>query len=522
MKKIYLITKIFQKFLSISLLFILLSPKITWAQEMNTDKKTKFTPLGTEKKLSLSIKDAIVKALENNLDIAIERFNPKIQETDITKEKSAFDPVFSMSIDKAEEITPSTARTIRFGGPPTVDAETNTFKGNITQKFVTGTEASLEVNNFRNADTFNNFASEYETDISLKLAQPLLRNFWVDVNKTDIYIAQNNKAISDDTFREQVIKIISDVQKTYWELVFRIEDLQAKQKSLGLAKEFLERGKIQVEAGTLAPLEIVQGEARVAAREEDVIVAEDAIRDAEDRLKRILNLSSKFDEWDISVVPVDKPSFETIDISLSESVKEALQNRPDYARIKKNLENTKIQMRFAKNQLLPKLDFVAMGGYNALEGNLGNSIDELSSTNNPFWSLGVEIEIPIGNRQARSQYTRRRLEIQQAKMDINNLELQIFEEVRNAVRQIQTDTKRVHATKVARILAQKQLEVEEKKLEVGMSTSFFVLDFQEKLSVALSNEAQAITDYNKSLAELYRILGTTLEKNNIVLEKSKI
>lgn len=427
-----------------------------------------------------------------------------------------------MSIDKAEKITPSTARTIEFEGPSSVNAETNTFKSDITQKFVTGTEASLEVNNFRNADTFNDFDSEYETDISLNLAQPLLRNFGVDVNKTDIYIAQNNKAISEDTFREQVIQIISDVQKTYWELIFRIEDLKAKQNSLRLAKEFLERGKIQVEVGTLAPLEIVQGEARVAAREEDVIVAEDAIKDAEDRLKRVLNLSNKFEEWDVSIVPTDKPSFEIKDISLSESVKEALKYRPDYAREKKNLENTKIQMRFSKNQLLPKLDFVAKGGYNALEGSLGDSIDELSDTKNPFWSLGVEIEIPISNREARSQYTRRRLEIQQAKMDINNLELKIFEEVRDAVRQMQTDIKRVNATRAARILAQKQLEVEERKLEVGMSTAFFVLDFQEQLATAESNEAQAITDYNKSLVELYRILGTTLEKNNIVLEKSKI
>lgn len=520
MQKIRFIYKTFQRLLFISLTLTLFSHGIADAQVIKKEQGSK-TGKAQEKKMLLSLRDTITKALENNLDIIIERYNPQIQETDIGKEEAVFDPTFTMSFDKAETITPSTRRTITFGGPTSVDAETNTFTSELSQKIETGTEVSLKTEVFRNADTFNQFNSEYETNMTLSFTQSLLRNFGPDVNKTDIFIAQNNKAISEETFRERVMGIISDVQNIYWELVFRIEDLKAKQKSLALAQEFLERGKIQVEAGTLAPLEIVQGEARVAQREEDVIVAESAIKDAEDRLKRVLNIPKTSDAWDFSIVPKDKPSFDIKEVSLPESIKEAFEFRPDYARAKKNLESTKIQLRFAKNQLLPRLDFVASGGYNGLEGNLGNSFDDITDKENPLWSLGVEVEIPIGNREARSQHTRRRLELQQIKMDIKNLEQQIIEDVRNAVRQIKTDIKRVNATKSSRILAEKQLEVEERKLEVGMSTAFFVLDFQQQLATALSNEAKAITDYNKSLVNFYRTLGTTLEKNNIVLKDKK-
>lgn len=504
-----------------ALLLLLLSHSIG-AEEIKNNKNLKSASTVPEKRLHLSLKDTIIKSLENNLDIAIERYNPEIQETDITKEKSVFDPLFELSFEKSEEITPSTSRTIQFGGANSVDTESDTFTSGITKKFTLGTELNLEIENIRNADTFNDFKSEYETNITLNLTQPLLKDFGINTNKTNIYIAKNNRAISDETFRERVMEILSEVQNTYWELVFRIENLKVKQKSLRLAQELLERNKIQVEVGTLAPIEIVQAEASIAAREEDVIVAEDEIGDAEDRLKRILHLTALVDAWNVSIVPTDAVPFDAREISLPGSLEKAFKYRPDYARSKKELENAKIQSKFARNQLLPRVDFVAKGGYNALRGNLGNSVDDISSTRNPLWGLGVEVEIPILNREAKSQNTRRRLELEQAKTTLKNLEQRVIEEVRGAVRQLKTNIKRVHATKAARILAERQLDAEKRKLEVGMSTNFTVLEFQEDLSLAESNEAKAIIDYNKSLVDLDRILGTLLEKHNIVLKKTTI
>jgi len=519
MRKAFFAFKLFQIFIIVLCLFFPLAVSLR-AAETTAGQTQESMSQTSEKKLPLSLKDIVIKSLEKNLDIAIERYNPDIQQTDITKEKSVFDPLFTTTFTKAEEISPSTARTIRFGGPASVDEETNTLTGSLSKKFVTGTEVSADLDFMRTADTFNNFDSEYESTVSMTLTQPLLRNFGIGVNKTNIYVAQNNKTISDDTFREKVMEIISEAEQTYWELVFRINDLKVKQKSLRLAQELLAQNKIQVEVGTLAPIEIVQAQARIAAREEDVIVAQDAIQDAEDSLKRIINLGENSDAWNIRIVPTDSPSFDTVRVSLAQSIKTAFENRPDYARQKKELENSRIRSTYANNQVLPKLDFVAKGGYNALRGNIGNTVDDLSATKNPLWALGVEVEVPILNREARSQRTRRKLEVEQAKTTLKNLELKVIEEVRGAVRQIQTDIKRVQATKAARILAEKQLDAEVKKYEAGISTNFNVLQYQSDLATAESNEAQAIVDYNKSLVELDRILGTLLDKNNVYLKKS--
>jgi outer membrane protein TolC len=220
-------------------------------------------------------------------------------------------------------------------------------------------------------------------------------------------------------------------------------------------------------------------------------------------------------------------------VDLVRSFEEALANRPDYAQAKLEVEKAEINRRAARNQLLPNLDFVGEGGYSANRGNLGNSVDDIIDTESRHWSLGVELSFPMGNRQAKAEYSQRKLELRQALLRLKNLEQAILVQVpdvvreldpdrmgvREAVRQIDTDIKRVKATRASKVLAERKLDAEEKKLEVGISTNFQVLEFQEDLAVAESNETRAIIDYNRSLINLERAKGTILQTNNISLQR---
>lgn len=479
------------------------------------------------------MKRAVLLALKNNLQIAVQRYNPSIKATDVLRARAVFDPVAAAAIKFKDTVTPASARTRIFGGVLRTEDEEVDFEASITQKLALGTDVSVIATNLRSANTFNFFDSDYETDVTLSVRQPILKNFGPTVNRQGIIIAQKSLAQSEKQFENDVSRIVAEVQRTYWDLVFAIEDLRVKKRSLQLAQDLLERNKIQVQVGTLAPIEIVQAEAAVAEREEDVITAEDALKDAEDKLKKFLNLFDDPEQLDVTIVPIDRPTFAPEPVDLKTAIDEALANRPDYAQAKIEVEKAELNLRVARNQLLPNLDFVGEGGYSANQGNLGNAMDDVIDAQNRHWALGVELSFPMGNRESKADYTQRKLELWQARLRLKNLEKAILVQVpdvvreldpdrlgvREAVRQIDTDIKRVKATRAARVLAEKKLDAEEKKLEVGISTNFQVLEFQEDLAVAESNETRAIIDYNRSLINLERAKGTILKTNNISLQR---
>ncbi|MDV2496340.1 MAG: TolC family protein [bacterium] len=485
------------------------------------------------KELPLSMKRAMLLALKNNLQIAVQRFNPSIQSTAVDVARAVFDPVASFSMSISDTITPASSRTRTFGGVTRTEDENVDFQASLSQKFALGTDVKLVASNLRTANTFNFFESDYQAIVKLTIRQPLLKNFGPAFNRQKILLAQKDLAKSEKQLEGDVSRVVAEVQITYWDLVFAIEDLKVKKRSLRLAQDLLERNKIQVEVGTLAPIEIVQAEAAVAEREKDVIVAQDALKDVEDKLKRFLNLFEDPEQRDATIVPIDRPSFSPQPIDLEKAIADALANRPEYAQAKLEVEKAEISLRAARNQLLPQLDFVGVGGYSANQGNLGNAVDDITDTENRAWSLGVELSVPMGNRKAKAEYTKATLELRKARLRLKNLEQAILVQVpdvvrqldedrmgvREAVRQVETDIKRVQATRAALVLAEKKLDAEEKKLEVGISTNFQVLEFQEDLAEAESDETKAIIDYNKSLINLERAKGTILATNNISLQR---
>jgi outer membrane protein TolC len=364
-----------------------------------------------------------------------------------------------------------------------------------------------------------------------------LRDFGIDLNTRKIKIATNNRDISQKEFKNLVIQSISDVQNIYWDLVFKREDLKVKKQSLDLAKDFENRVRIQVDVGVLAPLEILQAQSEVAAREEAVIIAENEIKDLEDQLKTKLNFPPDAEEWNSTLVPADSPSFADEIFQLEEFLKIALENRPEMEELRLELDNEQIDIAYKKNQLYPTIDLVASFGLNGISGdavavtnqstgltqttrfggNYDRSLSRALSGDTYSYDIGLKFEYPIGNRASKSSLTASKLEVEKTLIEIKNQEQQITLEVKEAVREIETNVKRVNVTRVSKKLATEKMSAEEKKFEVGLSTSFKVLEFQKDLTEEQSKEIKAIIDYTKSIVNLYRVAGIALEKNNVEL-----
>lgn len=469
--------------------------------------------------LPLSLRASIALALERNYDILIEGYNPKIRAADVANEQAEFDPAvvagYNVSAGKTRVDDVPTQFENRIS-----HIEIFAPSAGIEQRFQTGTRLALQFSHERihsnqvgSSGRFIQPSNEFRTTLSI--SQPLLRNLGLDPNRTRIRVAQTNQEISEHVLKDRVIGVVLRVQQLYWDLVFRLQELEVRRLSLKLAQDLLDQTRIQVTVGTLPQLSILEAEAAVAAREEAVILAEDDVRTVEDRIKEALNLFERDRGRETALVPTDAPLFVIEETDLTQALQAAYDHRPDYRQAKLEIESRSLNERFARNQVLPTLDLQGRIGFNGLERQADDAFNDFAGSDTVFYQVGLAFRYPLGNQGAKSRFTRARLEVEQSKALLQRLEERILVEVREAVRNIDTDIKRVSVTKGARELAQKKLEAEEKKLAVGLSTVREILRFQDDLSRAQSSEIRSLTDYNTSQANLERAKGTSLERLNI-------
>jgi outer membrane protein len=336
----------------------------------------------------------------------------------------------------------------------------------------------------------------------------LLRDFGIAVNTALIRQAEKAELIAEQQLLQILLDTVFAVQQSYWDLVFRIQDLAVKRETQKLAEDFLAENKVRVELGTLAPIELVQAETRVKTSEGDVITAEAAVGDAEDQLKQVLNIPESVGTWQIRLRPTDSPPFVPItSIPIEDKINLALKNRPDFMRSQLDIAAREIARDFARNQRLPRLDVVGRTSVGDYGSSFGESISKLSELDGYDWAIGLQFQYPLGNRLAHNDFLRRNLEVQQALVDQRRLIRDIVRDIRQRIREIERTSKRVEVTRQATELARTQLEAEQEKFRLGLSTSFNVLEFQEDLSVARSEETRALNEYNVALAQLDRSTG---------------
>ena len=481
-----------------------------------------------ERREALSLADAAIRALKNNLDISISRQTKESRLTDIIVEQAKFDPTLSVNGQYNRQINPLNRPV--YGGTgfnlnsiQTFDQRTTSVTLDAQTNLITGGNIDLNYSPNRtnvnaNVATGFLFNPSYSGGLALTLTQPLLRNAGIDINKTFIRIAQNNAKVEEHIFRDRVLTVLATVEQTYWEVVFANENLKVAEAALKAAQELLATNRAKAKAGIMSIVDVLQAEAAMASRVEQVLVAEKAIRDQEDQLRRLLNPGEEELRLDVRLTPTDKAVVSLEPISLQEAIDIAIEQRPEIIQAKKNIETSEINTKFAKNQILPTLSFQGTMGMAGLGSDLGNSVNSNFSGDFYNYGAGLVLSYPLGNRSAWSTYNRRQMEGKNAEASLASVRQQIIIGVKEAVRRVQTDFKRIETTRSARIMAEKQLQAEQERLKVGLSTTRFVLDFQRDLATAQGNELRAIVDYNKSLSNLARHKATTLDRYNLQVQ----
>ncbi len=501
-----------------------------------TDLPTDAAALGlrqVENQVELSLEDAVAMTLRRNLALVVERYRRSQAIQGVDEAFGIFDLNLGSTAQLSEDTRPITSLLEEAEG--SITNENALLRFDLTQLTAYGGTASLTFNNSRFASTNQAFQPnpQFSVDFDLSFTQPLLRNFGRDVTRNGILVARNTSAISRETFQLEVETIVQRVSDRYWLLVQALEQLKVAQESLKLAEELHEMNRIQVEVGTLAPLETVRSEASIATREEEIIRREAEVADSEDVLRRLLNLD-RARYWDVEIVPVTDPIVDYVAIDVDQAYAAALENRPDVRSQHLRNANRELAAQLARNQTRPRLDVTGGYGINGIDGELNffdpetgmpirldngysDALQQIFDRDSDGWFVQAVFAYPLQNRTARARDVQARLAVEQGEIEMLDLEQQVLLDVRALARAVRTAQQQIEAAKVSTKLERKNLEAEQKRYENGLSTSFEVLQVQEDLTEALSREVSAITSYRRALNAFYFATGEILEKIGVEL-----
>jgi outer membrane protein TolC len=508
-------------------------------------------------KRALSLAECIQIALEHNLDVKIERYSPELAGYGVRLAYGAYDPEFNFGAQKNYSLSPGglDSQSRPFQGSET---DTDSLGGGFRGLLPTGLSYSLTLgttdsNGTRPAEVPDFSASpiirtNFVTDALdgnrvlgflttnyptrgirvpfenssarggiAELRQPLLKNLWIDSARYNILVSKNRLRYTEHGLRLRIMTTIQAVQTAYYNLIQARENVKNQEKALELARTLFEQNKKRVEVGAMAKLDEKQAESQVAQRQADLLGAQNNLYIQENALKTLL--SDNFPEWSsVTIEPTESLAAELQPFDVQESWHKGLNKRPELAQMKLDLDRVGIQLRYEKNQLFPQLDVFGSYGWLASGPEFNDALDRLSRGDSPYYSLGTDLRIPLGNRVARLNYKMTKTEREQLLLRAKKLEQEIMVEIDNAVKQAQTAYESVKATRDAEAYAEEALRAEEKKLENGKSTSFVVLQLQRDLTFARTAAINALAGYNRALAQLAFSEGTTLERNNLTLE----
>jgi outer membrane protein TolC len=494
---------------------------------LTTSEQTRPTtpppPAGTP--VALGLDEAVARSLERNLDIAVERLNPRTFDFSISALNSNYRPTFNSTVSTRSATNFTTSQT---AGADVLNTETLTGNTGLQQNIKWGGGSFAVAFNNNRIENSNLFATRNPTlnsNLSASYVQPLLRGFRIDGTRSQLIVTRLNQEMSEINLRATITSTLADVRNAYWDLVYAIQAVDVAQRSLALATKLVEDNRSRVEVGTMAPIDIVQAQAEEATRRQTLAQARATYRTSELALKRLIVSGTDDPLWTASLDPVDRPSFTPAVLDVEVAVKRALDVRTDLQQSRRTLHANDATLRNLVNQQLPALDFTANYGLAGIGGTqfirqgsgLGSAIvgqinsgyatalNTLIDRAAPTWTFGLTFSYPIGMSAADANAARARLQQQQTLAQSKQLELQIATEVTNAALQVQATMERYQAATVARELAEKRLEAEQSKFEVGMSTNFFVVQAQRDLADAQNIELRALLDYRKAQVDFERV-----------------
>jgi outer membrane protein TolC len=468
----------------------------------------------------MALQDCIQEALQHNLDVQIERYNPQISLYNLRAAYGGYDPLLSISGQHNYNVSPGGLAQNLTNTIPSSTSDENSFKSDIGGVLPSGLKYDFSGNISEQYGQYGSPPTPFDSSggsIGVSLTQPLLRNFWIDNTRLTIHVAKNRLKYSEQGLRQQVITSVTAVENAYYELIYAQDNVKVQQEALKLAQTQLDQDNQRVQIGTLAILSVQQDESQVAQGNANLIAAQFTLADDQNTLKNLL--TDEYSRWhDMDIQPTATLEAPLQLFDLQDSWSKGMTERPDLLQTRLNVEQQGIQLKFYRNQLFPELDLIGTYGYNGAGREFSDTFGQFNEGNAPFYSYGAQLSVPLSNIGPRNQYKANKATLQQIVLQLKQLEQSIMVEIDNAVKQAQSNYQSVEATKQARIYAEAALDAEQKTYAVGKATTFEVLTYQNNLTAARSQEIRALANYNESLANLDAQEGDTLERYNINLE----
>ena len=486
--------------------------------------------------LRLSLQEAVTLALEHNINIEVSRLGLAQSGEALFGATGIFDPVLGADASNAYSSSPSTNQ---LQGATVSESRRRTFDLSLGALLPLGTQTSVSWTNTRTTtnSSFYYLNPNYNSGLGLQIVQPFLKGFGTDVNRYGIEVARKNHEISRLQFESIIIATVQQVESAYWDLVYARENLTVKEKSLKLAGDLLKQTQTRVRIGTSAPIDIVQSEATVATREQEIIVAEHAVAEAADVLKGLMGYETLVD-WSSNVVPADDLTVARGPADLDAAIATALERRTELKQEEIQRAIQEMNLVVAENQIRPQLDLTLGYGLSGVGGTLhvtdpatgiittvpggwDDALQMLRDAKYDQWSAAVAFRYPLGNNQARAQRAQARYQLHSAEQLLAAQRQSVIQDVRRAVRALQSSGKSIDAAAKARELAERNLDAEQKKFANGMSTNYQVLQIQDDLAAALAAELQSRVAYRKSMVGYSVSTGTLLDAMGVGLQEEQ-
>lgn len=477
--------------------------------------------------MPLTLEDAVRRAIDNNLDITVERLNPQTFDFTLASLRANYKPVATSTFGRRDNVRPPTSLL----NPGSPNVSTMTYNSGIAQNLPWGGgNASLTFNNSKIVspnDKLASFDPQFNSSYLFSYTQPLLRGFRIDQTRQQMQTTLINRDNADLNLKARTTNTLAAVRSAYWDYVFSIQAVDVARQSLSLASKLLSDNKIRVEVGTMAPMDVVQAEAEEATRQQALTTATATMRTAELSLKRLIVSGTNDPLWSQHIEPTDRPDFQTASIDVEGAVRTALQQRTDLQIARNNFETNNVLLKSQRNSSLPDVDAIitygaaGLGGVQylfdrpsgldrqrvgiAVDGGYRNALETLFNREYPNWQFALNVSYPIGGNAAEAQAARTRLLIQQNQAQIRASELNVATEVTNAALQVTNAAEGLVAARAARELSQRRLDAEMSRFEVGMSNNYQVVQSQRDLREAQNSELRALLNYRKSLVEYDRV-----------------
>jgi outer membrane protein len=517
-----------------------LMPKPALSQAQGPFTFSAQAPTGVGPTVPLTIEDAVKFALQNNLDIAVQRMNPEIRDIAIAAAQAAYNPLLTSQISRSSTTTTPTSQ-LNLATASQVNVSGSTTYNAGLQQSLPWWGSSLNANFQNNRATTNSnnalLNPTYNSTWQATFTQPLLRNRKIDTTRRTILVSKVNRDISDVQLKASLTNLVSNVRNAYWDFVYANEAVESAKQSLALSDKLVEDNTTKVEVGTMARIDIVSAKAEQARNRQSLVAAENTRRTAELALKRQIVGGTDDPNWLATLNPIDRPEFKEEPVDVQAAIARALANRTDLAIVRKNLELNDLTLRTYHNNTLPQLDFQLSYGLNGVggtqlirssaqlgsqilgevPGGIGDALANLLRVKNPRWTVGVNVSYPIGLNSADTTLATAEVQLNQIQAQLKTIELQVANDITQAAINLRNTAESVQAAQISRELSQQRLEAEQSKFEVGMSTNYQVVQYQRDLTDARNSELRAILNFRKAQVEWDRLQQTALSNANIQL-----